>query len=38
MIGEGEKPITMLVDCIVNKTDNYSNIPGLIKRIGPKNI
>ena len=36
MIGEGEKPITMLVDCIVNKTDNYSNIPGLIKRIGPK--
>jgi len=36
MIGEGEKPITMLVDCIVNKIDNYSNIPGLIKRIAPK--
>ena len=36
MAGEGEKPITQLVDCIINKKDNYSSIPGLIKKIGNK--
>ena len=33
MAGEGEKPITQLVDCIINKKDNYSSIPGLIKKL-----
>lgn len=36
MTGEGEKPITMLVDTIINKRDNFSSIPGLIKKIGYK--
>ncbi len=36
MAGEGEIPITLLVDAIINNKDDYSNIPGLIKKIGHK--
>ena len=36
MIGEGENPITILVDNIVNKKNDFSNVPGLIKKIGHK--
>ena len=36
MIGEGENPITMLVDCIVNNKNDLSGVPGLVRKIGHK--